>query len=274
MSELRVENISKSYQRREGWNTIRTLRVLDDVSFSVGDGEFVTVIGPSGCGKSTLLNLAAGLDVATAGKVYIGGRLVDGPGIDRAVVFQDFALFPWLTVLGNVEFGLRSKGLAPDKRRILARKYIDLVGLSGFEDFYPHRLSGGMRQRVGLARALAVEPDALLMDEPFGALDALTREAMQLVLSEIWTTDSRTVLFVTHDIREAVFLSDRILVLTGRPAAVSSEMKIELPRPRDRHHLRFQDYERGLEMALRLTCGSRKFYPADRQHGSGKTRDE
>jgi NitT/TauT family transport system ATP-binding protein len=252
MGELRVEQLSKSYERREGWNTTRTLHVLRDISFRAADGEFVTIIGPSGCGKSTLLNLAAGLDEATAGTVYVEGTPVEGPGLDRAVVFQEFALFPWLTALGNVEFGLRSKGMVPEARHALAQKFVDLVGLSGFEDYHPHRLSGGMRQRVGLARALAVEPAALLMDEPFGALDAQTRLAMQQALSEIWKAAKRTVLFVTHDIREAVYLSDRVLVLTGRPAVISTELTIELPRPRDRHSARFQEYERRLEEALRI----------------------
>jgi NitT/TauT family transport system ATP-binding protein len=250
MGELRVEQLSKSYERREGWNTTRTLHVLQDISFRAGDGEFVTIIGASGCGKSTLLNLAAGLDGATAGAVYVDGTPVEGPGLDRAVVFQEFALFPWLTALGNVEFGLRSKGMTSEARHAVAQKYVDLVGLSGFEDYHPHRLSGGMRQRVGLARALAVEPAALLMDEPFGALDAQTRLTMQQALSEIWRTAGRTVLFVTHDIREAVYLSDRVLVLSGRPAVISMELAIELPRPRDRHDARFQEYERSLESAL------------------------
>jgi NitT/TauT family transport system ATP-binding protein len=252
MGELRVEKLSKSYERREGWNTTRTLRVLQDISFRTRDGEFVTVIGPSGCGKSTLLNLAAGLDEATEGNVYVDDAAIAGPGLDRAVVFQEFALFPWLTALGNVEFGLRSKGMPAETRRALAQKYVNLVGLSGFEDYHPHRLSGGMRQRVGLARALAVEPAALLMDEPFGALDVQTRLSMQQALSEIWRTANRTVLFVTHDIREAVYLSDRVLVLTGRPAVISMELTIELPRPRDRHDVRFQGYERSLEVALGL----------------------
>jgi ABC-type nitrate/sulfonate/bicarbonate transport system ATPase subunit len=250
MGELRVENLSKTYERRESWNTARALRVFEDISFAVKEGEFVSIIGPSGCGKSTLLNLAAGLDEANAGAVYVDGARVAGPGLDRGVVFQEFALFPWLTVLGNVAFGLRSKGVPATERDATARKYVQLVGLGGFESYHPYRLSGGMRQRVGLARALAIEPAALLMDEPFGALDAQTRESMQQALAEIWERTRKTVLFITHDIREAIYLSDRVLVLSGRPANLSLELAIALPRPRDRHDERFQTYELQLEQAI------------------------
>jgi len=254
MGELRVDNLAKSYRRKEGWNTTRTLRVFDKVSFSVSEGEFVSIIGPSGCGKSTLLNLSAGLDRATSGVVYVDGRQVRGPGLDRGVVFQEFALFPWLTVTGNIEFGLRSKGVPTSERRAIAQRYVDLVGLSGFENFHPYRLSGGMRQRVGIARALAVEPSVLLMDEPFGALDAQTRESMQKALGEIWQATRKTVLFITHDIREAIYLSDRVLVMSGRPATISLELIVDLPRPRNRHDDTFQDYERRLEQAIGHTA--------------------
>jgi NitT/TauT family transport system ATP-binding protein len=250
MGELRVENLSKTYQRKEGWNTSRALRVFENISFSVGDGEFVSIIGPSGCGKSTLLNLAAGLDASNGGAVYVNGARVDGPGLDRGVVFQEFALFPWLTVLGNVAFGLRSKGVPAQERDALAHKYVQLVGLGGFEAYHPYRLSGGMRQRVGLARALAIEPAALLMDEPFGALDAQTRESMQSALSEIWQKTRKSVLFITHDIREAIYLSDRVLVLSGRPATISLTLDLDLPRPRNRHDEKFKQYELQLERAI------------------------
>ena len=250
MGELRVDNLVKTYQRKEGWNTTRALRVFEDISFSVREGEFVSIIGPSGCGKSTLLNLAAGLDRAYGGAIYVDGRKVNGPGLDRGVVFQEFALFPWLTVLGNVAFGLRSKGVPADQRQSISQRYVELVGLAGFENYHPYRLSGGMRQRVGLARALAVEPSVLLMDEPFGALDAQTRETMQIALAEIWQATRKTVLFITHDIREAIYLSDRVLVLTGRPSTISLELTIDLPRPRNRHDAQFQDYERRLEQAI------------------------
>jgi NitT/TauT family transport system ATP-binding protein len=250
MGELVVEQLGKTYHRREGWNTTRSLTVFEDVSLRIAEGEFVSIIGTSGCGKSTLLNLAAGLDNATAGTIRVDGREVNGPGLDRGVVFQEFALFPWLTVLDNVAFGLKSKGVPKAERRRIAGKYVELVGLAGFETYHVHRLSGGMRQRVGLARALAVEPAALLMDEPFGALDAQTRETMQAALAEIWERTRKTILFVTHDIREAVFLSDRVIVLSGRPATVLLELPIELGRPRNRHAAEFQKFERELEIAI------------------------
>ena len=242
--------MSKTYGRREGWNKTRYLRVFENVSFTVHDAEFVSIIGSSGCGKSTLLSIAGGLAEASGGSIFLDGRPVRGPGLDRGIVFQEFALFPWLTVLGNIKFGLKSKGVSAEQQDKLARKYVDLVGLSGFEDYHPYRLSGGMRQRVGLARALAIEPAALLMDEPFGALDAQTREAMQGALSDIWMKTKLTVLFITHDIREAIYLSDRILVLSGRPAQVTLELKVDIERPRLRHDPLFQEYEAKLESAL------------------------
>lgn len=250
MGELRIDGVSKTYARREGWNSTRYLRVFEDISFTLRDGEFVSIIGTSGCGKSTLLSIAGGLSEPTAGAVYVDGKQVKGPGLDRGIVFQEFALCPWLTVMGNVAFGLGSQGLPKNERSARARKYVDLVGLTGFENYHPHRLSGGMRQRVGLARALAIEPSALLMDEPFGALDAQTREAMQIALSDIWSKTRNTILFITHDIREAVYLSDRVLVMNGRPAVVSLELNIDLPRPRRKHDAAFQKYEAELEAAI------------------------
>jgi NitT/TauT family transport system ATP-binding protein len=250
MGELRIENLTKIYERRQSWNTARLLRVFENISFSVKEGEFVSIIGPSGCGKSTLLNLVAGLDKANAGAVYVDSARVHGPGLDRGVVFQECALFPWLTVLDNVAFGLRSKRTPNKQRRVIAEKYVQLVGLSGFESYHPYRLSGGMRQRVGLARALAIEPAALLMDEPFGALDAQTRESMQRALSKIWEATRKTVLFITHDIREAIYLSDRVLVLSGRPATISLELAVGLARPRSRHEEKFKGFELQLEQAI------------------------
>jgi NitT/TauT family transport system ATP-binding protein len=250
MGQLRVENLTKTYSLRAGWNSTRHLHVFEDISFSVGNGEFVSVIGASGCGKSTLLSIAAGLSSPTGGNIFIDERRISGPGLDRGIVFQEFALFPWLTVMGNIAFGLKAKGLSRAERVQVAMKYVRLVGLEGFEKYYPHRLSGGMRQRVGLARALAIEPDALLMDEPFGALDAQTREAMQNALSEIWAKTRNTILFITHDIREAIYLSDRVLVLTGRPASVSDELIVDLPRPRHRLDPTFQTYEARLEASI------------------------
>jgi NitT/TauT family transport system ATP-binding protein len=249
--ELRVASLSKAFPVKVGWNDRRWQTVFEDIDFTVKKGEFVSVIGPSGCGKSTLLNIAAGLDKATAGAVYASDRLVSGPGLDRGVVFQEFALFPWLTVRDNVSFGLKSMGLRRAEALARANKFIELVGLAPFADYYPNRLSGGMRQRVGIGRALAIEPAVLLMDEPFGALDALTRENMQIALGAIWQDTRTSVLFITHDIDEAVYLSDRVLVLNGHPARIVLEAVIDLPRPRNRHDAAFQARTRKLEDAIR-----------------------
>lgn len=250
MGELRVERLGKCYTLREGWNRMRELNVFRDISFTIRDSEFVSVIGTSGCGKSTLLSIAGGLSQPTSGEVLVDGRSVTQPGLDRGIVFQEFALFPWLTVLGNVAFGLKSKGIPKAERDRIAAHYVELVGLAGFEHYHPHRLSGGMKQRVSLARALAIEPSVLLMDEPFGALDAQTREAMQIALAEIWMNTRNTIMFITHDIREAIYLSDRVLVLSGRPATVSFELKVDLPRPRSRFDPVFQKLESSLEAAV------------------------
>jgi len=209
------------------------------------------VIGPSGCGKSTLLFIAAGLEAASGGLISVDGRAVLGPGLDRGVVFQEFALFPWLSVRDNIMFGLKSMGLARGERLARADKYVELVGLARFADYYPSKLSGGMRQRVGIARALAIEPAVLLMDEPFGALDALTRENMQTALSSIWQGTRKSVLFITHDIGEAVYLSERVLVLNGQPSDIVLEVKVDLPRPRSRHDPGFQAIVQELEDAIR-----------------------
>ncbi|MBI2369399.1 MAG: ABC transporter ATP-binding protein [Deltaproteobacteria bacterium] len=212
-------------------------------------GEFVSIIGPSGCGKSTLLLAMDGLVQPASGDLLIDGRPVAGPGPDRAVVFQEVALLPWRTVLDNVCFGMEFRGVAAAERQEVARRYVKLVGLSGFERHYPHQLSGGMRQRVGIARALAVHPAILLMDEPFGALDAQTRQLMGVELLRIWDQERKTVVFVTHDLDEAIFLSDRVVVMTARPGRVKAVIPIELPRPRDqgvRNTLAFIDYRRQL----------------------------
>jgi len=251
MGRLRVEHLAKTYLVRSGLNSSSALEVFTDVSFEIEDGEFVSVIGPSGCGKSTILNVVAGLDRASGGAVTVDGRAVDGPGLDRGVVFQEFALFPWLTVLDNISFGLRSMGLPAEERRRRARRYVDLVGLTNFAHYHPNRLSGGMRQRVGIGRALAIEPALLLMDEPFGALDAQTREGMQQALTRIWHETRKTVLFITHDIGEAVYLSDRVLVMSPRPSRIVAELRIDLPHPRNRRNAEFQGYEEQLERALR-----------------------
>lgn len=225
MGRVTLKEVSKSFE---------DLIAIDNLSFEVDDDEFVSLLGPSGCGKTTVLRLIAGLGEPTSGDIYENGVLVSGPGSDRGMVFQEFALFPWRTVQKNVEFGLEIKGLSRSERRDRATKYIDLVNLEGFEDAYPHELSGGMKQRVGIARVLANEPDVLLMDEPFGSLDAQTRNIMQKELLRIWKQTKTTVIFVTHSVDEAVYLSDRIIVLTARPGSVKKIIPVTLPRPRDR----------------------------------------
>lgn len=204
----------------------------DGVDFTIGSNEFVSVIGPSGCGKTSMLKVLDGLLRPSGGEVLINGERVTGPGRDRAVVFQHFALLPWATIEDNVAFGLEAKGVGKSERREIARKYIDTVGLSGFERRLPAQLSGGMQQRVGLARALAVDPDILLMDEPFGAVDAQTRQLLQEDLLEIWQKTSKTVVFITHSMDEAVYLSDRVVIMKPRPGRVSEILDIDLPRPR------------------------------------------
>jgi len=208
------------------------LTVFEDFSVDIADLQFVAIIGPSGCGKSTLLRIINGLDEPDAGRIEIDGTPVKGPGAGRAMVFQGFDLFPWRTALENVAFGLEMQGVGKRERLDTARRYIDMVGLGGFAGSYPHQLSGGMQQRVGIARALAVHPDILLMDEPFGALDLQTRDLLQDELLRIWQTDRKTVLFVTHSIEEAIYLADRIIVLSPRPARVQRDIPVPFGRPR------------------------------------------
>ena len=223
-----VDGVSKTYVDRAG----RPVRALDGVDLTVEPEEFAAVLGPSGCGKSTLLNLVAGLLAPSAGAIWLDGDLPPGRTA-TAMVFQEFALFPWRTVQANVEFGLEELGLPGAERARRARRFIELAGLAGFESRYPHQLSGGMRQRVGIARALAVEPAILLMDEPFSALDAQTRQLMQEELLGIWERTRQTIVYVTHNIHEAVYMADRVVVLSRRPGRVLAEVKIDLPRPRD-----------------------------------------
>ena len=206
---------------------------LNQLSLEIAKSEFVSIVGPSGCGKSTFLNLLLGLVRPDSGALQIDGKPITGPGQERAMVFQEFGLLPWRTVMANVELGLELKGIAAARRTERAMELIRLVGLKGFERHYPHELSGGMKQRVGLARALATEPEVLLMDEPFAALDAQTRDLMQMELLQIWERTHKTVLFVTHSIEEAAYLSDRVIVMTARPGRAKQIVNIALSRPRD-----------------------------------------
>jgi sulfonate transport system ATP-binding protein len=225
--KLRIHDVSRSFNTPQG-----SLMALSKIKFDVSEGEFVCILGPSGCGKSTLLNLIAGLDQPTEGELWTDGKQVRAPGSDRIVIFQELGLFPWLTVQENVEFGLRMQGVGAAERKAKAREYLRLVHLTGFEDSFIHQLSGGMKQRVALARSLITEPDVLLMDEPFAALDAQTRDLLHEELERIWTETRKTVIFVTHNVREAVRLGNRVLVMTFRPGRIKSEFPISLPRPR------------------------------------------
>jgi NitT/TauT family transport system ATP-binding protein len=225
---LTLEQLTMRY--RTGRDELIT--ALEDVSLTVRDREFVALVGTSGCGKSTILRLVAGLAAPTEGEVLVDGRLVERAGADRGMVFQSYTLFPWLTVQKNVEFGLKLRGIASARRREIAGKYIAEVGLAGFEGVFPKELSGGMMQRVAIARALANDPAVLLMDEPFGALDAQTRVAMGELMLNVWERDAKTVLFVTHDIEEALMLADRVCVMTARPGRIRQEITVSLPRPR------------------------------------------
>jgi ABC-type nitrate/sulfonate/bicarbonate transport system ATPase subunit len=228
MPKLELRDIAMTYTTRRG----AQVTAIERLSLEVAERSFVSIVGPSGCGKSTLLRVAAGLMRPTSGEVLVDGRGVTAPSADRGMIFQSYTLFPWLTVRQNVEFGPRQRGINGARRTAIARRYIDLVGLNGFDDAYPKELSGGMMQRVALARALANDPQVLLMDEPFGALDAQTRVVMQELLVDLWQRQPKTILFVTHDIEEALFLSDRIYVMSARPGAIKAELSVPFARPR------------------------------------------
>jgi len=233
-SETCIEtvNLSKTFTKRKGKDKSKVC-VLDNISIKIKRNEFVCLLGPSGCGKTTLLKIINGLVKPDSGEVLIDGKRVVGPGLDRGFVFQQFLLLPWRDALGNVRFALdNSRALTKQQKEETARKYIKLVGLEGFEKHYPHELSGGMQQRIGFARALAVDPEILLMDEPFGALDAMTREILQVQILDVMSRLKKTIVFVTHDIDEAVVLADRILVMCSRPGRVKAELEVPLPRPR------------------------------------------
>jgi len=217
------------------------------VSFATAPSEFLCIVGPSGCGKTTLLNIIAGFLAPAEGEIRIGGKAVTGYGLDRGIVFQDFAqLFPWRTALGNVAFGLEMKGVPKAEREAIALEQLRLVKLEKFAGAYPHHLSGGMQQRVAIARALAYNPAVLLMDEPFAALDALTRDEMQRLLAEVWRATRKTVVYVTHNVAEAVYLADRVIVMTPHPGTIKAEVPIRLPRPRDPLSVEFLDYQKQL----------------------------
>jgi len=242
MAHIEVANVSLSYDTPSG-----RLPGVAGVSFDIAASEFLCIVGPSGCGKSTLLNIIAGFLTPTAGEIRIGGKPVTGHGLDRGVVFQDFAqLFPWRTALGNVTFGLEMKGVGKAEREEIARRQLALVKLEKFVDSYPHHLSGGMQQRVAIARALAYNPSVLLMDEPFAALDALTRDDMQRLLADVWRETGKTVIYVTHNVAEAVYLADRVVVMTPHPGMVKTEVSITLPRPRDPLSVEFLDHQKAL----------------------------
>jgi NitT/TauT family transport system ATP-binding protein len=251
MSHIEIRDVSLFYDTPSG-----RVHAVDTVSFDIAASEFICIVGPSGCGKSTLLNIIAGFIPPTGGEIRLGGKQITGHGQDRGVVFQDFAqLFPWRTALGNVTFGLEMKGLPKDEREAVALRQLALVKLEKFARSYPHHLSGGMQQRVAIARALAYNPAVLLMDEPFAALDALTRDDMQRLLADVWRETGKTVIYVTHNVAEAVYLADRVVVMTPHPGRLKSEVSIALPRPRDPLSVEFLDYQKRLLAQLGERAG-------------------
>ncbi|MFH0967902.1 MAG: ABC transporter ATP-binding protein [Methanobacteriota archaeon] len=240
MGNVEISDITRRFTRDDG----ESILAIDNLSLTIGNDEFISFVGPSGCGKTTLLRIIAGLDQATSGEVLVDGNLILGPGPKVGMVFQEYSLFPWRTVLDNIAFGLEMKGISKQDRYEIARRYIRLVGLEQFELSYPFELSGGMRQRVAIARALANDPDLLLMDEPFGALDAQTRNKMQTELLMIWERSKKTILFVTHSVDEAVYLSDRIVVMSPRPGRIRTIVPVSIPRPRNRTAPEFGELRR------------------------------
>ena len=229
MSKLIIENVSRVFPAVRGGTPTRA---LEPTNLSVADNDFVTILGPSGCGKSTLLRMVAGLDTPTTGRILLDGKVITGPGADRGMVFQSYTLFPWLTVAENVAFGLRERGISQKERSNIAREWLEKVGLTSFASHFPKQLSGGMQQRTAIARALANDPKMLLLDEPFGALDNQTRALMQELLLGIWERERKTVIFVTHDIEEAIFLASRVVVMSARPGRIKADIPVDLPHPR------------------------------------------
>jgi ABC-type nitrate/sulfonate/bicarbonate transport system ATPase subunit len=229
LSKLVIENVSRIFPAVRGGTPTRA---LEPTNLSVADNDFVTILGPSGCGKSTLLRMVAGLDTPTTGRILLDGKVITGPGADRGMVFQSYTLFPWLTVSENISFGLRERGVSLRERNDIARQWLEKVGLTSFANHFPKQLSGGMQQRTAIARALANDPKILLLDEPFGALDNQTRALMQELLLGIWERERKTVIFVTHDIEEAVFLASRVVVMSARPGRIKADVTVDLPHPR------------------------------------------
>lgn len=232
-AKISIRHVNRNYQiKRNAGGEEKDFSALQDVNLTVHKGEFLTIVGPSGCGKSTLLDLIAGLATPTSGELYIDGKKITKPALDRGIVMQGYALFPWRTVRHNVEFGLEIKGVPKKDRKEISESFLKLVGLTGFEDRYPYELSGGMKQRVAIARALAYDPEVLLMDEPFAAVDAQTREVLQDELLRIWEETKKTIIFVTHSIDEAVSLADRVAVMSANPGSIKEIVNVGLPRPR------------------------------------------
>ena len=246
MSSVSIQAVSRVFETAKGQRT----QALQPVDFEVRDNDFVTILGPSGCGKSTLLRIVAGLDHATSGRVLLDGVPVEGPGADRGMVFQSYTLFPWLTIEQNIRFGLRERGMPESTQKERAAYFIAKVGLRGFEQHFPKQLSGGMQQRTAIARALANDPKILLMDEPFGALDNQTRVLMQELLLGIWEAERKTVLFVTHDIDEAIFMANRVAVFSARPGRIKTELAVDLPHPR---HYTIKTSPEFMDLKARLT---------------------
>jgi len=267
MSDIAFDDVTRVFER-DGKGVL----TLDGISFDVRDREFVALVGPSGCGKTTCLRMAAGLEFPTSGTVSVGGRPVTKPGPDRAVVFQQFALFPWKTVHENIDFGLRSKGLPESKRRERIARQVELMGLQGYESAYPHQLSGGMQQRVAIARSYVLDPDVLLMDEPFGALDAQTRVVMQEELIKLARVNPRTVLFITHAVDEAVYLADRIVVMTRRPGRIREIVDVA-PVRKAEHWERFDRSEEVMDQAsfVHLRTAIWRMLRGEQQPDDGKT---
>ena len=242
MSAVDIENLGKIFTKES--DESRSVVALESINLQIKDKEFVCLVGPSGCGKTTLLRIIAGLDFPTSGSFSLDGKPVEGPDPERGMVFQEYSLFPWLRISDNIGFGLTMKGVSKEEKRKVVEEYLDLVNLEGFGMSYPHELSGGMRQRVAIARALANDPKVLLMDEPFGALDAQTRNMMQRELLEIWEKTKKTIIFVTHSVDEAVFLADRIVVLSPRPGRIKDIIDVNLPRIRERTDADFANLRR------------------------------